>query len=115
MQFNVYRSLVDIWKRRKLELKTIVEMNMGFAAMNVKANTRPVLGEGDLKVFRARKRILRNEKRRQAAMCQLLEAEEALSRTFYKWELAENLRERRFMSQEERDTKAHIKAIKKTA
>lgn len=113
MQFNVYRSLVDIWKRRKLELKTIVEMNMGFAAMNVKANTRPVLGEGDFKVIRARRRILRNEKRRQAAMCQLLEAEEALSRTFYKWELAENLRERRFMSQEECDTKAHIKVIKK--
>lgn len=113
MQFDMYRSLVDIWKRRKLELKTLVEVSRGAAATTKKVDAKEELNNEDVVKIKARKRLIRVEKRRQLTLNAILAVEEMLARKFYKWELSENLRERRQMSQEERETKAYLRALEK--
>ena len=113
MQFFVYRSLVDIWKRRKAELRLTVDANKGFAMAVAKATSPADATTEELLKAKAARRVVRLEKRRQKALEDVLAAEEAMTRAFVKWELSQNLTERRQMAQEERDSRAYAKELEK--
>ena len=68
-----------------------------------------VLDEDKEKRLQQIRRNERAEKRRQRVCCNAMEDEEIHARAFYKWELLENLRERRLMRSE--DTEGKVEKI----
>jgi len=113
MQFDAYKNLLEIWKRRKEDLKERIEINKGKASKSEKENTKEELSELDAALIKAKKRKERLERLRQKALNAQMEAEEAMARVFYKWELKELLRERRSMRQEDTDMKKYLKDKKR--
>jgi hypothetical protein len=108
MQHGSYSQLSSIWKSRKAELKAKIDQNMGQANKQKAAKAakeRPVLDEKQLAKIAAERKRRRDEKRRQATLNAEMAAEELRCRAFYKWELVENLRERRAMREEDMESK----------
>jgi hypothetical protein len=106
MQYSTYRSLATIWKDRKTELKLKIDGNRGLAAKATNSKSRTNMDKRQLEAFKAARRLVKLEKKRQAQLCLEMQAEERRCKEFYKWELHENLRERRLMREEERDGQA---------
>lgn len=101
MQYTTYESLSTVWKLRKQELKERIDANKGLAAKTAAANTKRVMDPQQIAALKEQRRKRRQERRRQAAMNAEMAREDALSHSFYHWELLENLRERRMMREED--------------
>lgn len=137
MQYDTYASLAAIWRLRKEELLTSIEINRGRTAqilsaqhaaalaeeeknnkkngiVNAKSNLHPHghkdNAEGGLverltpeEVLKRKeeKHARRKEKLRQQAICDDMRRDELYVKEFYRWELKENLRERRLMREED--------------
>jgi hypothetical protein len=110
IQFSIYATLADIWKRRKEELRIKIELNKGLSSKMMEKNAKPELDLAALQKAKMLRRLRRIEKARQKEMNDNMEREEELSRTFYLWELKENLRERRQMRVEDGEALARRKA-----
>jgi len=115
MQFGVYYSLAEIWKRRKAALKLRIEINRGLASKVSAAKEKPEITAELLKEMKEKKRLIKRELRRQERLNAEMEYEDNLARTFYQWELKENLRERREMREEDKAMQAIRKEEKKRA
>ena len=107
MQFDTYASLVDLVKYRRAGLKAELRLVVG-ALAKVDAHRRnhpdPIAPTEQLDSPREltdEELSRKHELERQKLLCDEMEAEEDGCRKFYKWELLENLRERRAMREEE--------------
>lgn len=112
-QFAPYSSLSKLWKMRKEQLRSAIEINKGMANKGNKKmnsdNKNAELSNEEIQRLKEAKRKAKLEKKRQAMLCAELAAEETASKAFYKWELQENLRERRAMREEESFMKRFLK------
>ena len=122
MQFGIYSSLANTWRQRKEYLRNQIALKFGSSGGQQKKLTEnKVIDEMQTKRETALRRSKRAERRRQVQMCLEMEDEEELSRRFYKWELLENLRERRLMRSEDveskmmREAERHIKEVEQSA
>lgn len=106
IQHSIYATLSDIWKRRKEELRIKIEMNKGLSSKMTEKNTKPELDLAAIQKAKILRRLRRIEKARQKEMNDNMVEEERLSRTFYLWELKENLRERREMKVQDNEALA---------
>lgn len=115
MQYGTYCLLRDMWKNRKKELKSNIDMGMGLKK-KFDTSIREV-DPDDMNAVRAAEIRAQQlaEKKRQADLCQEMMKEEEYSRKFYRWELLENLRERRLMRAEEEITRLHMKELEAAA
>lgn len=102
MQFGTYHLLSEIWKERKDSLKRRIEVNRGQASKSAAATARPVLDAAQIAARKEARRKRKAEKRRQEKMNSEMAAEDRRCKEFYRWELKENLRERRIMREEDR-------------
>ena len=108
MQFDTYASLIDLVKRKRAQLKAELQLVMG-ALAKVDAHRRshpdPIAPlNNDLSSPRELtddEMDRKLEMERQKLLCDQMAVEEEWCRRFYKWELLENLRERRAMREEE--------------
>ena len=108
MQFGIYSSLAGMWRQRKDDLRRQIALKFGpraGAAPKTGGDKAQALDEMRAKHEQALRRSKRAEQRRQLAMRVELEEEEKLARAFYKWEMKENLRERREMRTLDEDGK----------
>eukprot|EP01038_Epipyxis_sp_PR26KG_P004244 gene4244-6023_t len=119
MQYHTYQSLSSITRVHKDELLNMLEINKG-AVANAIANFNQSddesegknknflitknknLSSEDIKKMKMEKKLIKLEKQRQLKLCDEMLQEEIKCREFYRWELKENLRERRMMKEEER-------------
>ena len=122
MQFGIYSSLANTWRQRKEYLRQQIALKFGSAGgAQKKIDGNKVIDEMETRRETALRRSKRAERRRQVQLCLEMEDEEAQSRRFYKWELLENLRERRLMRSEDveskmmREAERHIKEIEQSA
>lgn len=88
-QFDIFRSLLSIWKQRKFDLQTKIDISL------VKTK-KPSLCDSN--ILKEKKRMSVLEKKRQRSIIRITRDEENSTKIFYQWELKENLRERREMS-----------------
>lgn len=102
MQFGTYHSLSRLWKEKKEELRRKIDMNQGLARKGNSAQSNEEMTHEELMIIREKRRKEKQERKRQRAMNEDMAMEEARCRAFYKWELAENLRERRMMRENEK-------------
>ena len=106
MQYGVYCSLRNMWKTRKTELKQLIDKNMPSRKKfeeEIKHLTNSA--DHDTLAEMQMKRLKNLEKKRQKKLCAEMADEENLCRAFYRWEMLQNLAERRRMREEERLTK----------
>lgn len=108
MQYSTYSSLSAMWLERKDDLKRKIELGKAEAAINLSLDPKHK-DKGKLSMDPAevkKRQIMRlqklAEKKRQAVQCAAMQREEVLSRDFYRAELLANLRERRYMREEDR-------------
>jgi hypothetical protein len=113
MQYDAYRSLVEVWKYRKNELRKQIEINRGLASKGAKAANNEIMSEEEMMEIKIHLRKERQERIRQKAICKIMEADEIARKEFYQWELKQNLIERRLMKTEENEMKNFIKAEQK--
>jgi len=123
MQFGTFEILTELWKQRKSELKSAIEINKGLVAKRqstllaqIKSKEEPLKAEmtsADIIRDKERRRLLKIEKLRQLTLNTEMESEEKRCRIFYKWELGENLRERRLMREAEKYNKEILLAEKR--
>eukprot|EP01041_Mallomonas_annulata_P000136 gene136-219_t len=113
MQYGSYCLLRDMWKQRKLNLKRQIELTLSTREKfedqlhAIDKTDKDIVKEMKLK------KLKHIEKKRQRKMNLEMAAEEALCKKFYKWELKDNLRERRLMRDEEQYTKQYEKDLEK--
>lgn len=107
MQFDIYSSLIELKKRRRSEIREELLLVKG-ALAKVDAHRRnhpdPIVqstlpADSDELPEEELNRKLELDRQRQ--LCNEMDSEEAQCRKFYRWELLENLRERRAMREEE--------------
>lgn len=108
MQYGTYSSLSAMWRSKKDDLKRRIELGKAEAAKNLsldpsrKDKSKLSMDPAEVK----RRRIIRlqrlAEKARQDAQCAEMQREEVICRDFYRAELLANLRERRYMREEDR-------------
>jgi hypothetical protein len=102
MQYDAYRSLVEVWKARKSQLREEIEIKRGLAAGGQEKEEGPVTDD-QLIEEKKRKRRERQERLRQKAIITEMEKEDRVLKIFYAWELKQNLAERRMMKMEDED------------
>lgn len=108
MQYGTYASLSTMWRERKDELRRRIELGKAVAAkylaMDPNRKDKKALSMDPAEV--RRRRVIRlqklAEKARQDALCAEMQREEVRCRDFYRSELMINLRERRYMREEDR-------------
>jgi hypothetical protein len=112
MQYDLYATLALNWKQRKAFLRRQIALKFGPSGGPPKDES---VGLDEIRETRLRevRRAARAEKRRQQTLIGEMENEEALARAFYKWELQQNLRERREMRSEDADGKMMREAQKR--
>lgn len=112
MQYGPYCRLQNIWKERKMELRTLIEMSLSANKRRENAANKDVdVEEKDLVRELEEKRKRLAEKKRQKLLNDEMAFEEARARAFYKAELLDNLRERRLMRLEEQATRQYDKEL----
>jgi hypothetical protein len=110
MQYSSYCLIRDLWKERKKFLKKTLEMKIGDFKKKVRGDDDDGGGEEtDPTILKALKEAKLMEIERQDALCREMDALEVEARKFYHWELLQNLRERREMSQQEKDMRLFLK------
>jgi len=122
MQFGTYASLSSIWRGRKDELQRTIELNKAEVLLTMALNPslRPKeklsMDPAEVKKRRVVRLARLAEDARQLQLCEEMAAEEVSTRLFYRWELKENLRERRLMKEEDNGARklraAEWKALK---
>lgn len=112
MQYDAYRSLVEVWKARKSELRQEIEIKRGLAA-GAKAQEEIPLDEAALIEEKKRKRRERQERIRQKGLISEMQREDEVLKVFYAWELKQNLAERRMMKLEDEDMRRLLKEEEK--
>ena len=122
MQYGIYSSLANTWRQRKEYLRQQIALKFGSSGgAQKKLEANKTIDEMQTKRETALRRSKRAERRRQLQLCLEMEDEEELSRRFYKWELLENLRERRLMRSEDveskmmREAERRIKEVEQSA
>lgn len=111
MQYTTYCLLRDIWKARKQELKSNIQIGLG-TKQNFEQSTQEDESEENLLKIAEAKRIREMEAARQAVLLEEMASEERRSREFYHWEMVQNLRERRQMKEEDIAMQKYIKEQK---
>lgn len=108
MQYGTYASLSTMWRERKDDLKRRIELGKATAAKylamdpNHKDKKERSMDPTEVRRRRAIRLQKLSEKARQDALCAEMQKEEVLCRDFYRSELMVNLRERRYMREEDR-------------
>lgn len=105
MQYDTYTSLAKVWQDRKLELKRKIEINKGQSAKILavalkklaKIKERKAMSLEEIQRRRQERKLRKLELDRQQKICEEMRKEEIRMREFMRWELKENLRERRLM------------------
>ena len=111
MQHDSYRLIRDLWKDRKAFLSRNIEMKLGITNKAENASKKPEVDEAEATRILEEKRRKKLELRRQKLLCAEMDAEYLLCKEFYRWELMQNLRERRLMKEEDMMMKAYIKEL----
>jgi len=108
MQYSTYSSLSSIINAKKEGIKFKIETRMGDASRvmsadsNAKSKSKLSLEPEEVAKRRKLAKLRKIELARQERLNEEMRREELLSRTFYRWELRENLRERRQMREDDR-------------
>jgi len=109
MQYDAYKSLVEVWKHRKSDLRVRIEINRGVSSKISRQQAKENMNEEEMMEVKAVLRKERQERLRQKAICDVMEADEIRTKAFYQWELKVNLVERRLMKAEENAMRNFVK------
>lgn len=109
MQYATYNSLATLWQERKTFLRRSIELTRGEVTrlLSSSAPNEPNALDGnkltaqEILERKNQKRLKKAEKLRQKQCNAEMSREEIATRSFYRWEMKENLRERRLMRDEE--------------
>jgi hypothetical protein len=114
MQFDTYCSLVELKKQHRADIRSQLLLVKGaIAKLDAQKREHPEPAEVpiilNVEELTEDERNRRLEIERQETLCAEMSVQEAQCRRYYKWELLENLRERRGMREEDQAMKALVK------
>merc|ERR1711871_171179 len=91
----------------------MIEMKMGTAMRAENAKKKPEVDENEAARILEEKRLRKLERKRQKKLCAEMDREYLIAKEFYRWEMSQNLRERRQMRQNEEEMRKYMDDLEK--